>query len=677
MKEHFAFSRFALFKKSICLFICLAFILHSGIVYADDLSRGSRGDAVVELQNKLNEYGYSVGVADGDFGAKTENALIQFQHDRGLPETGILDSGTSSALFNLNDTSPTGIEDLSVAAICNEIEKHYARVNPDARLVVFESEASQTQDGYSFPLRSQGGSSANAMWGFLYVNVHTGEVTDDWGDSWYIVIRNFNVDVKFENAREEGSIDAVITIDFGRGDAENPIESVENVQLALEGMYGFVPSETLIDLGTITGPVTKTVRYDYHDPDGLIHPSTTTRPKVHIHVTGNELKTYDYSIEMDVQPQARLFCIYGGDGIKDSLTLQHAADNISDAFYGRMYDGQQTECNKKAIPESGGPYILDSNALGKVEEDKIDDNDITYLYFATHGIRNVSDNTLLPEIEFRKKEGKAEEDYSNDLEFVKDVNIDYDTLFRYIDKHVKGRVVIMCDICYSGKAIETAQKISVDPKRYFVATGTTSYYSQAAVYDKIFVNYTMKIARLVKKASNQHKNDNATCGILKDIAVDAGETFDKGFFTFFNKLFDSIEFAGLSNENKAIYILETILPDDAVEKDEDLKQLRDSLESEIRLVSETRKLLSPVDYETIVRKMIDGIADALGGNKIRDIDWLSDRAWYLLDLAWAVNVPQFYGNENLPLIFNNPDFDDHYRLPVPLEETKKAASRME
>ena len=42
-----------------------------------------------------------------------------------------------------------------------------------------------------------------------------------------------------------------------------------------------------------------------------------------------------------------------------------------------------------------------------------------------------------------------------------------------------------------------------------------------------------------------------------------------------------------------------------------------------------------------------------------------------LNRAWAINSLQFYGNDELPLIFNDPDFDDHNRLPVPLEETIK------
>ena len=65
----------------------------------EELSKGSKGDAVVELQNRLNELGYSVGNADGDFGGKTEKAIEMFQSDNGLTVTGMVDDDTYSKLF--------------------------------------------------------------------------------------------------------------------------------------------------------------------------------------------------------------------------------------------------------------------------------------------------------------------------------------------------------------------------------------------------------------------------------------------------------------------------------------------------------------------------------------------------------------------------------------------------
>lgn len=53
------------------------------------LSCGSRGSAVKKLQENLNSLGYSCGTADGDYGAKTANAVREFQRKNGLSVDGI------------------------------------------------------------------------------------------------------------------------------------------------------------------------------------------------------------------------------------------------------------------------------------------------------------------------------------------------------------------------------------------------------------------------------------------------------------------------------------------------------------------------------------------------------------------------------------------------------------
>lgn len=66
------------------------------------LEKGSKGDAVVELQNRLNDLGYTVGKADGDYGNKTVKAIETFQGNNGLDVTGIADDATQQVLFSDN-----------------------------------------------------------------------------------------------------------------------------------------------------------------------------------------------------------------------------------------------------------------------------------------------------------------------------------------------------------------------------------------------------------------------------------------------------------------------------------------------------------------------------------------------------------------------------------------------
>lgn len=62
------------------------------------LRMGSEGDHVEALQNRLNELGYDCGIADGDFGLKTLNAVTSFQGARGLSTDGVVGPNTWNAL---------------------------------------------------------------------------------------------------------------------------------------------------------------------------------------------------------------------------------------------------------------------------------------------------------------------------------------------------------------------------------------------------------------------------------------------------------------------------------------------------------------------------------------------------------------------------------------------------
>lgn len=61
------------------------------------LKRGDRGSSVRELQFALNRHAYALMV-DGDFGARTERAVIAFQQARGLVPDGVAGPRTWGAL---------------------------------------------------------------------------------------------------------------------------------------------------------------------------------------------------------------------------------------------------------------------------------------------------------------------------------------------------------------------------------------------------------------------------------------------------------------------------------------------------------------------------------------------------------------------------------------------------
>lgn len=67
------------------------------------LHRGSKGDAVADLQEKLQKAGFYHLAIDGDFGGGTEGAVIAFQKAHGLVVDGIVGKKTAAALQNMLD----------------------------------------------------------------------------------------------------------------------------------------------------------------------------------------------------------------------------------------------------------------------------------------------------------------------------------------------------------------------------------------------------------------------------------------------------------------------------------------------------------------------------------------------------------------------------------------------
>jgi spore germination protein len=64
------------------------------------LKRGARGREVQELQQLLIKWGYNPGPIDGIFGAKTKQAVLQFQRDHGLKMDAIVGPITWQALLS-------------------------------------------------------------------------------------------------------------------------------------------------------------------------------------------------------------------------------------------------------------------------------------------------------------------------------------------------------------------------------------------------------------------------------------------------------------------------------------------------------------------------------------------------------------------------------------------------
>jgi cell wall-associated NlpC family hydrolase len=88
-------------KKFFRVVLILLLVLGASVATcaAAAYQQGDRGQAVSEIQARLNALGYSVGSVDGDFGQMTVNAVKAFQRSRGLEADGIVGEQTYQALM--------------------------------------------------------------------------------------------------------------------------------------------------------------------------------------------------------------------------------------------------------------------------------------------------------------------------------------------------------------------------------------------------------------------------------------------------------------------------------------------------------------------------------------------------------------------------------------------------
>ena len=75
---------------------------HPEEAYPDNIpplaSPGPNSEFIKQVQQKLHQQGFDAGPVNGDFGAKTQAALAQFQLSRVLPASGALDDQTLAEL---------------------------------------------------------------------------------------------------------------------------------------------------------------------------------------------------------------------------------------------------------------------------------------------------------------------------------------------------------------------------------------------------------------------------------------------------------------------------------------------------------------------------------------------------------------------------------------------------
>ena len=87
-------------KRKILMGLCLSMVMGVANVASATFEQGDNGQEVLDIQKRLVALNYNIQSLDGDFGPATENAIKQFQLDRGLESDGVVGPETYKALMN-------------------------------------------------------------------------------------------------------------------------------------------------------------------------------------------------------------------------------------------------------------------------------------------------------------------------------------------------------------------------------------------------------------------------------------------------------------------------------------------------------------------------------------------------------------------------------------------------
>jgi peptidoglycan hydrolase-like protein with peptidoglycan-binding domain len=128
---------------------------------ARNLKINMRGEAVKELQDMLRLLGYSVGGREGFFGASTRDAVMGFQRKNKLRATGVVNSGTLTAIKKL--ASAVGAPVIQKKSIGNQKraigkrlrewrkEKDWKGYQSAKAIGISQGSLSDIENGKSFP----------------------------------------------------------------------------------------------------------------------------------------------------------------------------------------------------------------------------------------------------------------------------------------------------------------------------------------------------------------------------------------------------------------------------------------------------------------------------------------------------------------------------------------------
>lgn len=121
-------------RRMAAALLCAALLLAAGAPAAQAaVYWGARGGTVRRIQQKLKQWGYLDGEADGVFGQETYDALVYFQRKNGLVADGVAGKATLDALGIAQEAVPASSSSSAGAAYAGDVELLARLIHGEAR----------------------------------------------------------------------------------------------------------------------------------------------------------------------------------------------------------------------------------------------------------------------------------------------------------------------------------------------------------------------------------------------------------------------------------------------------------------------------------------------------------------------------------------------------------------
>ena len=456
---------------------------------------------------------------------------------------------------------------------------------------------------------------------------------------------SLGITVTYSDPEDNGRIDGWFTVTCDKGNRENAPATAKNVVvtvkahefvnfLDISGPYEIAPKPDntyQLDLHDVTpgDTVQCYFRLKIEDPAATAQEEKTAfaglpgikaskeKPHIHLDEEGNiivpwirievESDNYGsclYTCDLDIAPVARVFLM----GWEDSAgAIRNDVDMMEEVYSSCYYNGLEIEDVRDL-------YGVDWNDIkDQIEAMDADKNDVTYFYVNAHGAADLRTHIFGTNAGYRTEYQGQMTDASN--------------LIAYTDMletfgGVEGRVVILFDSCFSGRAVNAAPQYLDSDRMVILSAVNGEMYSGTFSDYGWFTNDLVKIAGASGYPSWETVSNAFTLAGETSIRIPVAET--------------------IVNEQR---VIASLLTNDYAVMAQEVYAQESAREIRIYMNEVEAGILyffrSFVDKEGTVESILTGIN------------------------------PQIYGDSELPVFVTTPDYDDEKVIVVVKNEETK------